>query len=93
VDVSQQQVRLAPSTKTVIWTIIAVVAAYAFLGVLAAGVGLVVFAILRKSLTRSQRRWILGVGVFSILYGLVFSMVPWWLVWLYSTPLTTVTHG
>ena len=86
------EARLPMSSKKIIWTIIGVVVALAMLGPLGLGLGLMIFVILRRSLTRTQRIRLSVLAGVSILYGLAFSLIPWWLSWLTSTPSMAVTH-
>ena len=81
------------SSKNIIWTIIGVMAVYAFLGPLGAGLGLMIFVIRRRSLNRTQRIRLSVLAGVSILYGLAFSQIPWRLIWLTSTPSIAVTHA
>jgi len=87
------EARLRMSSKNIIWTIIGVVVALAILGPLGVGLGLMIFVILRKSLTRTQRIRLSVLAGVSILYGLAFSLIPWWLAWLTSAPSISVTHS
>lgn len=81
------------SSKNIIWTIVGIRAVYAFLGPLRAGLGLMIFAILRKSLTHTQRIGLSVLAGVSILYVLAFSLIPRRLAWLTSAPSTAVTHS
>jgi len=69
------------STKKIIWTIIGVVVVLAILGPLGVGLGLMIFVILHKSLTHTQRIRLSILAGVSIMYGLAFSLIPWWLSW------------
>ena len=69
------------ASKNIVWTIIGVVVALAILGPLGVGLGLMIFVILRKSLTRTKRIRLSVLAGVSILYGLAFSLIPWWLAW------------
>jgi hypothetical protein len=81
------------NVKNVIWTIVGIVAAYVFLGPLGGGLVLGIFVILRKSLTSKVRIWLVVLAGMSVAYGAVFSLLPWWLLWLHSSPSVVVTHG
>jgi len=82
-----------PDVKNVIWTIVGIVAAYVFLGPLGGGLVLGVFVILRKGLTLKVRIWLGVLAGMFIVHGAVFSLLPWWLYGLHSSPPIVVTHG
>jgi hypothetical protein len=81
------------NVKNVIWTIFGIVAANVFLGPLGGGLVLGVFVILRESLTLKVRFWLGVLAGMFIVYGTVFSLLPWWLYWFHSSPSIVVTHG
>jgi hypothetical protein len=54
------------------------------LGALAAGVAMVVYAVLHKSSTKMQRRWLGVAGGFFFLVGVTVMVIPPW-VFLFKT--------
>ena len=53
----------------------------AIVGPLGGGLGLRIFVLLRKGLTRTKRSRRSVLAGVSILYGLAFALIPWWRAW------------
>lgn len=82
------------TNRRLLYLILGSLLAWLFLGPLLGGLAALGFAVLRKSLPKATRIKLGSAATLSILYGLVFSFVPWWLVWLpFHQQAFSVTHG